>query len=647
MGVLYCMEVVFRYFLNAPTRWSLEFITFLMLIVTFLAIPHAVRGGMHIAVTLLADLYPRYAEPHPVRHERRSAPMLCAFIAYISLHRERRAVPGLDRDHRQHPDPEMVAVGLHHLRLRQFGALVSAAAVHTAASRSSRCCRSCRGPARGPRGRHEPARILALGLAAKIGLFLSGLAVYLCFILLVGSAVIFLFGPAGFGMIANSMFAVTTTEALTTVPLYVLMGEILLRSGSIDALFAADRQAGRRRPRPAVPHGADLSAILGAPAGSGIAVAAMLGRSVMRPMIARGYDPQLTAGVMMGGALLAPIIPPSVLAIIIGTIADVSIADLLISGIIPGIVLTGFYIAHRDLEGVAQPGARAGRGLRAAVARARSSIALARMIPFSLIIFVSVGLIMVDFATASEAAALGVLAALIESFCYRKMGWRDYLQAAGESAVLSAVILIIIATAILLGQVLAFTGIVQELGNAIAGIEGEPLAAVLLPDAAAVHPLHLRRPDRDHDDPDPDLRSADQDAGLRSGVVLDAVPDHHGGGRDHAAVRLHHLRAEGGGARDIADRALSAGLAVHRRDARGRRAVHGVSRDCHLSAADDEMIRCASGALHSSTAIALISIRYSGEVILVISTMVEAGAGGLKYSRRTLWIFSKCSMLRQ
>ena len=48
---------------------------------------------------------------------------------------------------------------------------------------------------------------------------------------------IFLFGPAGFGMIANSMFAVTTTEALTTVPLYVLMGEILLRSGSIDALF--------------------------------------------------------------------------------------------------------------------------------------------------------------------------------------------------------------------------------------------------------------------------------------------------------------------------------------------------------------------------------------------------------------------------
>lgn len=84
MGALYCMEVVFRYFLNAPTRWSLEVVTSLMLAVVFLAIPHAVRGGMHIAVTLLADLYPG--------HVRRLAfalnsigLVLCSFVAYVSL----------------------------------------------------------------------------------------------------------------------------------------------------------------------------------------------------------------------------------------------------------------------------------------------------------------------------------------------------------------------------------------------------------------------------------------------------------------------------------------------------------------------------------------------------------------------------------
>jgi TRAP-type C4-dicarboxylate transport system permease large subunit len=74
---------------------------------------------------------------------------------------------------------------------------------------------------------------------------------------------------------------------------------------------------------------------------------------------------------------------------------------------------------------------------------------------------------MVDFATASEAAALGTLAALIESFYHRRMRLKDYLHAAGDSAVLSAVILVIMASAILFGQVLAFTGGIQELGNAV------------------------------------------------------------------------------------------------------------------------------------------------------------------------------------
>ena len=84
MGFLYCMEVVFRYFLNSPTRWSLEVITWLMLVVTFLAIPHAVRAGMHIAVTLLADLYPRHASRIAVVMNLIGV-ALCSFIAYISL----------------------------------------------------------------------------------------------------------------------------------------------------------------------------------------------------------------------------------------------------------------------------------------------------------------------------------------------------------------------------------------------------------------------------------------------------------------------------------------------------------------------------------------------------------------------------------
>src|SRR5687767_2467937 len=84
MGFLYCMEVITRYFLNAPTRWSLETVAFLMLVVTFLAIPHAVRSGMHIAVTLLADLYPGWTRYIAFMLNLIGC-ALCTFIAYLSL----------------------------------------------------------------------------------------------------------------------------------------------------------------------------------------------------------------------------------------------------------------------------------------------------------------------------------------------------------------------------------------------------------------------------------------------------------------------------------------------------------------------------------------------------------------------------------
>ena len=312
--------------------------------------------------------------------------------------------------------------------------------------------------------------ILVASLVVLVALFLTGLPVYLCFILLVGSSVIVIFGEAGFGMIANSIYAVGTTEALTTVPLYVLMGEILMRSGSIDVLFSSLDQligAGRGRQYHMT---LTLSAILGAPAGSGIAVAAMLGRSVMPPMVKRGYDAELTAGVMMGAALLAPIIPPSVLAILIGTLAEVSIADLLISGIVPGILLTIIYIGIVKWKVWRNPRLAPDEPFERS-SRREKLVALVRMIPFTLIIFVSVGLIMVDFATPSEAAALGVFAAFIESLYHRRMNFRAYLQAGGDSAVLSAVILVIMASAILFGQILAYTGGVQELGNAVGSIQ--------------------------------------------------------------------------------------------------------------------------------------------------------------------------------
>lgn len=174
--------------------------------------------------------------------------------------------------------------------------------------------------------------VLGLNFGLLVLLFMTALPVFVCFLVILADALFILFGPAAFGMFANSVYDTATTDSLTTIAMFILMGEILFRCGSVDALLrASDKLVGKVAGRQFVIL-MILSTIMGALAGSGIAVAAMLGRSMLPGMIARGYDRKLSAGSILAGALLGPIIPPSIVAIIIGTLADVSMPALLISG---------------------------------------------------------------------------------------------------------------------------------------------------------------------------------------------------------------------------------------------------------------------------------------------------------------------------
>ncbi len=147
------------------------------------------------------------------------------------------------------------------------------------------------------------------------------------------------------------------------------MGEMLFRSGCVEVLFdGIDRLVGGLRGRLYVVTVA-LSTVFGALSGSAVAVAAMLGRSVLPEMRARGHDGRRSAATVLAGASLAPIIPPSLLAIIVGSLADVSIAGLLIAGILPGLLLRGDDAVPWVLW---QDGPAAAPAKRAAARRVRS-----------------------------------------------------------------------------------------------------------------------------------------------------------------------------------------------------------------------------------------------------------------------------------
>ena len=186
---------------------------------------------------------------------------------------------------------------------------------------------------------------LLTALAALIILFMTGLPIFLGFLVVIVGGVFLLLGPAGFGMVVNSMYGTATTASLGTIPLFILLGEILFRSGCVQVLMdSIDKLVGRMRGRQYV-LSIVLSTVLGALSGSAMAVAAMMGRSLLPIMQEKGYDSRLSIGTILGGACLAPIIPPSLLAIIIGTLADVSISSLLMGGVGPGLFLAAIFVA--------------------------------------------------------------------------------------------------------------------------------------------------------------------------------------------------------------------------------------------------------------------------------------------------------------
>ena len=313
---------------------------------------------------------------------------------------------------------------------------------------------------------------LGAGIGLLVGVLFLGVPIFAAFLILNLGGVFTLFGSSGFGLFSNSILATTLSTTLAPVPLFVLMGEVLFRSGSVEVAFnAVDALVGRMKGRLYF-FSTTLSVLFGALSGSAAAVVAMLGRSVMPLMVRRGYDVRLSATVIMGGASLAPIIPPSLLAVVIGSTADVSIASLLIAGVVPGVLLAALivswvYFRIWRTPALAPPDDRQDE----TVSPFR---ALAMMLPFGLIIFSVMGLILLGVATPSEAAATGVTGALLTAVVYRRFTWRMLWESTLSAAGISAMLLVIVASAVLFSQLLAFIGATAGLVNLVSELDVHP-----------------------------------------------------------------------------------------------------------------------------------------------------------------------------
>lgn len=324
--------------------------------------------------------------------------------------------------------------------------------------------------------------VLSLAIGTLMVLFALGVPVFAAFLAINVAGTFWLMGSAGFGMFTNSIYDTVTSETLTTIALFVLMGELLFRSGSIDVIFdSLDTLMGRIKGRLYF-FVVALSTLFGALSGSALAVTAMLCRSALPTMRDRGYDEKLSVGLILGGAGLAPIIPPSLMVIIIGSLVDVSIARLLIAGIIPGLILAGLFIAYTLFKIATDP--KAVPPMSADDQRKRTGAerwrAFGRMLPFSIIIFSVLGLIMLGIATPSESAATGVAGAILVAAFYRRfslsMAWDSIMSSLG----ISAMIVAILACSKFFSQLLSFTGATAGMVQTATELNAGPMVMLLI-----------------------------------------------------------------------------------------------------------------------------------------------------------------------
>ncbi|PTX03265.1 TRAP transporter large permease [Pararhodobacter aggregans] len=321
---------------------------------------------------------------------------------------------------------------------------------------------------------------LVLMLGGIVALLMLGLPIVFAFIAVnIAGAWLFLGGDIGLMQMLRNMRSPAAQYSLAPIPLFVLMGEIMLHSGLAQrAIDAIDRLISR------VPGRLSIVAVLSGTlfsslSGSTIANAGVLGKSLYPQMKARGYHDSMAVGPILAVGGIAMLIPPSGLAVMLGSLASISINDLLIAGIVPAIMMAVLFLGYVMLRCRLDPSLAPVYETETMTLGERLRPVLVNVLPLALIFVCVVGSMFAGIATATESAALGVVATVIAAVIYRRFSLTMLVHSLKETLIFSAMILVIICTSGTFSQVLAFTGATQEISRLVVDSGIGPLMLLL------------------------------------------------------------------------------------------------------------------------------------------------------------------------
>ena len=274
--------------------------------------------------------------------------------------------------------------------------------------------------------------------------------------------------PAG-SILATTSWASSASWTMTALPLFIWMGEILFRTRLSDDMFAGLAPWVERLPGRLLHTNVLGCGIFAAVSGSSAATAATIGRISLPELKARGYPEQLAIGSLAGSGTLGLLIPPSIIMIVYGVAAQVSVARLFIAGVLPGLMLvvlfSGYVILWSLVNKRQIPAAGAVLTLRE---KLRASW---RLLPVVLLIGGVIGSIYAGVATATEAAAIGVVGALAIAAFSRSLSGATLLESLLGAVRTSTMIFLILLGAAFLTSAMSFTGLPAALAEWITAMK--------------------------------------------------------------------------------------------------------------------------------------------------------------------------------
>lgn len=323
--------------------------------------------------------------------------------------------------------------------------------------------------------------IIALFFVLLIFLVLIGVPIAFSFIAVnVILAVIFIGFTSGSMNLVNSAFSSMTSFSITPIPLFILMGEVLFHSGLVlKMLDVISKLLGRLPSRLSV-----LANVTGtmfaALSGSAVANAAMLGSALTPEMLRRGYHIKMIIGPILAAGSLAIIIPPSTVTILLGSVGQISVGDLLIAGILPGLMITVMFLFYYIFLGVKNPKLAPRYEIDDSSWKERFTLLIKYVLPALLLIGTVLGLIFFGIATPTESAAIGALGAIILPIFYGRFNKKMAKASILGTLKVSSMILLILAASAGFSQLLAYSGATRGLIGVVLELDMPSIVTIIL-----------------------------------------------------------------------------------------------------------------------------------------------------------------------